>query len=163
MSSTPTRRTKFKHNRKSDVASKGDYSDSSSTLLLKSIKEPPRDFFPSKDDFTRLITVLFIACLVFASCNFFVSRFSTRRPMPFCNTDAYSLDLLSGESWFCYVSCVFGVLEIKDKETRNEIVEWFLTYVCYLWSNFLCLHNLDVYFSSLLRIAFSYSSFICQQ
>ena len=98
MSSTPKRRTKFKHNLNSDVASKRDSYGSSSAVLLNSIKGPPRDFFPSKDDLTRLITVLFIAGLVFVSCNFFVSRLETRRPRPFCDSDADSFDLLSGKS-----------------------------------------------------------------
>lgn len=98
MSSTPKRRTKFKHNLNSDVASKRDSYGSSSAVLLNSVKGPPRDFFPSKDDLTRLITVLFIAGLVFVSCNFFVSRLETRRPRPFCDSDADSFDLLSGKS-----------------------------------------------------------------
>lgn len=112
MSSTPKKRTKFKRNPNSDVGSGGDSSAPSSTVLLKSIKEPPRDFFPSKDDLAALLTVLFIACLVFVSCNFFVSRLSSRHPRPFCDTDADSLDLLSGKSCPSYVPCVyvFGVL-----------------------------------------------------
>lgn len=155
MSSTPKKRTKFKRNPNSDVGSGGDSSAPSSTVLLKSIKEPPRDFFPSKDDLAALLTVLFIACLVFVSCNFFVSRLSSRHPRPFCDTDADSLDLLSdvcepcprhGECRDGKLECLHGYrkhgrLCIEDgviNEAVNKLVEWLESHLCEANAKFLC-------------------------
>ncbi|KAG7036172.1 hypothetical protein SDJN02_02973 [Cucurbita argyrosperma subsp. argyrosperma] len=155
MSSTPKRRTKFKHNLNSDVASKRDSYGSSSAVLLNSIKGPPRDFFPSKDDLTRLVTVLFIAGLVFVSCNFFVSRLETRRPRPFCDSDADSFDLLSdacepcpshGECHEGKLECGHGYREhgrlcIEDgviNKAVKKLSEWLESHLCEANAKFLC-------------------------
>ncbi|XP_038888162.1 uncharacterized protein LOC120078048 [Benincasa hispida] len=155
MSSTPKKRTKVKRNTNSDVGSRGDSSVSSSTMLLKSIKEPPRDFFPSKDDLAALITVLFIACLIFVSCDFFVSRLASRQPRPFCDTDADSLDLLSdvcepcprhGECRDGKLKCLHGYrkhgrLCIEDgviNEAVNKLSEWLESHLCEANAKFLC-------------------------
>ncbi|XP_022159870.1 uncharacterized protein LOC111026156 isoform X2 [Momordica charantia] len=155
MSSTPKRRKKLKPNPDSDAGSKGDSSASSSTVLLKSLKQPPRDFFPSENDLIRLITVLFIACLVFLSCNFFVSRLASRRPEPFCDTDADSLDLLSdackpcpshGECRGGELECVRGYrkhgrLCIEDgviNEAVKKLSEWLESHLCEANAKFMC-------------------------
>ncbi|KGN60427.1 uncharacterized protein LOC101208017 isoform X1 [Cucumis sativus] len=159
MSSTPKKRTKVKRNPNSDVGSGSgsgvDSSVSSSSLLLKSIKEPPRDFFPSKDDLAALITVLIIACFVFVSCNFFVSRLSSRHPIPFCDTDADSSDFISdvcepcprhGECRDGKLECLHGYrkhgrLCIEDgviNEAVNKLSEWLESHLCEANAKFLC-------------------------
>ena len=70
----------------------------SSISLLKSIKEPPRNFFPSKDEFLRLVAVLAIASSVAVCCNIFFTLIN-RQPKPFCDShNSHSPDSISGTS-----------------------------------------------------------------
>ena len=71
---------------------------SSSNSLLESLKEPPQNFFPSKDEFLRLVAVLAIATSVAVACNMFVTTLINRQPKPFCDTHySHSPDSISGE------------------------------------------------------------------
>ena len=82
----------------------------SSISLLKSIKEPPRNFFPSKDEFLRLVAVLAIASSVAVCCNIFFTLIN-RQPKPFCDShNSHSPDSISGTYFMinCYLGfCLF--------------------------------------------------------
>ncbi|KAB1219589.1 hypothetical protein CJ030_MR3G011151 [Morella rubra] len=88
MSSTSKKRPKPKANAKPPLSP-----DSS----VKYLTEPPPNFFPSKSDILRLVTVLAIATSVALGCNFLATTLVNRQPKPFCDSrDLDSPDTLSG-------------------------------------------------------------------
>lgn len=88
MSSTSKKRPKPKANAKPPLSP-----DSS----VKYLTEPPPNFFPSKSEILRLVTVLAIATSVALGCNFLATTLVNRQPKPFCDSrDLDSPDTLSG-------------------------------------------------------------------
>ncbi|KAK9266858.1 hypothetical protein L1049_027117 [Liquidambar formosana] len=153
MDSTPKKRPKpdsanpkSKHTNQSP-----NYSPSSS---LNSFVEPPPNFFPSKAEFLRLITVIAIASSVAMACNFVVSILN-RQPKPFCDSDVDFPDSLSdfcepcpsnGECYQGKLECVHGYRkhgkscvedgDINDK--AKKLSEWVQTRVCEAYAQLLC-------------------------
>ncbi|XP_023641145.1 uncharacterized protein LOC111831384 [Capsella rubella] len=54
--------------------------------------EPPGSFFPSKDEFMRLLTVLLVACAVAFTCNFIAKSLSSNPTISFCDSNSDSID-----------------------------------------------------------------------
>ncbi|KAJ4951934.1 hypothetical protein NE237_028766 [Protea cynaroides] len=125
-----------------------------SSLLSLFLKEPPPGLFPSKEEFLRLLAVVFIAVSVFLACNFAVS-FLNRQPKPFCESDQTSEDALpyycepcpdNGECFSGKLECVRGYkkhgrLCVEDGEisqTAKKLSEWVELHVCEAYVQFLC-------------------------
>ncbi|KAM3686792.1 hypothetical protein ACJW31_10G028700 [Castanea mollissima] len=127
----------------------------SSNSLLKSIKEPPRNFFPSKDEFLRLVAVLAIASSVAVCCNVFFTLIN-RQPKPFCDShNSHSPDSISdfcepcpsnGECNQGELECVrgyrkHGKLCVEDgdiNETAKKLLKWIEIHLCEAQAQFLC-------------------------
>ncbi|XP_043694084.1 uncharacterized protein LOC122644763 [Telopea speciosissima] len=125
-----------------------------SSLLSLFLKEPPPGFFPSKEEFLRLLVVISIAVSVSMACNFTVD-FLNRQPKLFCDSDQTSEDALSdycepcpdnGECFNGKLECVrgykkLGRLCIEDGEisqTAKKLSEWVKQHVCEAHAQFLC-------------------------
>lgn len=129
---------------------------SSSNSLLESLKEPPQNFFPSKDEFLRLVAVLAIATSVAVACNMFVTTLITRQPKPFCDTHhSHSPDSISdfcepcpsnGECYQGKLECVRGYrkhgrLCVEDgdiNETAKKLSKWIEIHLCEAQAQLLC-------------------------
>ncbi|XP_057976659.1 uncharacterized protein LOC131163871 [Malania oleifera] len=129
-------------------------SSSSSFTSLRFLMEPSSNFFPSKDDFFRLLAVLVIAASVAMSCNFIVG-FLGRQPKPFCDSNGNSRDSVSdvcepcpnnGECYQGKLECVRGYrkhgnLCVEDgdiSEAAKKLSEWVEMHVCEAYAQFLC-------------------------
>ncbi|KAK7854229.1 uncharacterized protein LOC111997914 [Quercus suber] len=126
-----------------------------SNSLLKSIKEPPHNFFPSKDEFLRLVAVLAIASSVAVGCNIFFTLIN-RQPKPFCDShNSHSPDSISdfcepcpsnGECNQGKLECVrgyrkHGKLCVEDgdiNETAKKLLKWIEIHLCEAQAQFLC-------------------------
>uniref|UniRef100_A0A6P4BCT5 uncharacterized protein LOC107430471 isoform X2 n=1 Tax=Ziziphus jujuba TaxID=326968 RepID=A0A6P4BCT5_ZIZJJ len=153
VSATPKKRPKPKPKPNGGCSSDSVPSSSSS---LKSILEPPQNFFPSKDDFLRLIAVLAIATSVTLACNFFATFLLNRESKPFCDTTVVdSLDSLYDfcepcpSNGHCYegkLECDHGYrkhgkLCIEDGEiikTAKKLSEWIELHLCEANAQYLC-------------------------
>ncbi|XP_075640203.1 uncharacterized protein LOC142611942 [Castanea sativa] len=127
----------------------------SSNSLLKSIKEPPQNFFSSKDEFLRLVAVLAIASSVAVCCNVFFTLID-RQPKPFCDShNSHSPDSISdfyepcpsnGECNQGKLECVrgyrkHGKLCVEDgdiNETAKKLLKWIEIHLCEAQAHFLC-------------------------
>ncbi|XP_038679640.1 uncharacterized protein LOC119980883 isoform X2 [Tripterygium wilfordii] len=144
MSSTPKKRPKSKPNA----------SPSSTPPIPHSIVEPPENFFPSKEEFLRLLAVLAIASSVVVTCNFLVSFFNPTQK-PFCDSVSDSLDSLSdfcepcpsnGECYQGKLECVHGYrrqgnLCVEDgdiNETAKRLSKWVEKRLCEAYAQSLC-------------------------
>lgn len=63
----------------------------SSHSPIKSLLEPPQSFFPSKEEFIKLLTMLLIACAVAFTCSFLAKHLDSD-PKSFCDSDSDSTD-----------------------------------------------------------------------
>ncbi|XP_050264631.1 uncharacterized protein LOC126708752 isoform X3 [Quercus robur] len=127
----------------------------SSNSLLKSIKEPSHNIFPSKDEFLRLVAVLAIASSVAVCCNIFFTLIN-RQPKPFCDShNSHSPDSISdfcepcpsnGECNQGKLECVrgyrkHGKLCVEDgdiNETAKKLLKWIEIHLCEAQAQFLC-------------------------
>ncbi|CAM8906562.1 unnamed protein product [Rhodiola kirilowii] len=128
---------------------------SSSTLsTLVSLTEPSPDFFPSKSDFLRLVTVIAIAALVAVACNFVFSVVN-QQPRPFCDSEVDYDDSASdycepcprnGECHNGELECakgyrLIGRLCVEDgviAEKAKKISELVETFVCKATARSMC-------------------------
>ncbi|XP_042489225.1 uncharacterized protein LOC122069299 [Macadamia integrifolia] len=125
-----------------------------SSLLSLFLKEPPPGFFPSKEEFLRLLAVVSIAVSVAMACNFAVN-FLNRQPKLFCDSDQTSEDAISdfcepcpdnGECFNGKLECVHGYKKygrrcIEDGEisqTAKKLSEGVKQHVCEAYAQFLC-------------------------
>ncbi|KAF5960101.1 hypothetical protein HYC85_001310 [Camellia sinensis] len=158
MASTPKKRQKpdpINPNRKSKPTTNNPNSSSSSSSSSQSLLiEPPTSLFPSKSEFLRLVSVVFIAASVAVACNYAVTILN-RHPKPFCDTNAdfdYSLSdscepcPSNGECSEGKLECVRGYrknakLCVEDgdiNETAKKLSELVETRICGAYAQFLC-------------------------
>ncbi|XAR54848.1 hypothetical protein NMG60_11030159 [Bertholletia excelsa] len=127
------------------------HSSSSSSSFLA---EPPPNFFPSKSEFLRLVTVLAIAASVALACSY-VSTFLNRQPKPFCDSNAdfdYSLSDTCEpcpSNGMCYegqLECAYGYRKhgrscVEDGDINGKakkLTELAEIYACDAYAQFLC-------------------------
>ncbi|XP_062073761.1 uncharacterized protein LOC133777981 [Humulus lupulus] len=150
MSSAPKKRPKPKSSSSSPSPSP------SANFSLKSFFwEPPDNFFPSKDDFFRLIAGLAIAASIAAACNFFANSFMNTQPKPFCDSGVDHSDLLSdhcepcpsnGQCYQGKLKCDSGYrkrgnLCIEDgdiNQTAKKLSDWVQLHLCESYAQYLC-------------------------
>ncbi|XP_062145713.1 uncharacterized protein LOC133853713 isoform X2 [Alnus glutinosa] len=148
MSSTPKKRPK--------PNAKPTSSSSSSSSSLSPLMEPPQSFFPSTDEFLRLVAVLAIATFVALGCNLLATTFINRQSKPFCDSgDLDSPDAISdfcelcpsnGECYQGKLECVRGYRKhgkfcVEDgdiNETAKKLSEWVEVHLCEAYAQFLC-------------------------
>lgn len=165
MASTPTKRQKpdpINPNRKFKPTNNNPNSSSSSSSSHSLLIEPPPSLFPSKSEFLRLVSVVFIAASVAVACNYAVTILN-RHPKPFCDTNAdfdYSLSdscepcPSNGECSEGKLECVFGYrkhakLCVEDgdiNETAKKLSELVETRICEAYAQFLCKGTGTVWF-----------------
>ncbi|CAH8383576.1 unnamed protein product [Eruca vesicaria subsp. sativa] len=87
----------------------------SSPSPITSLLEPPQSFFPSKEEFIKLLTVLLIACAVAFTCSF-LSKHLNSDPKKFCdsNSDSIESDLDSCEPCPVNGECHQGKLQCNN-------------------------------------------------
>uniref|UniRef100_A0A1J3GLQ6 Man1/Src1-like C-terminal domain-containing protein n=1 Tax=Noccaea caerulescens TaxID=107243 RepID=A0A1J3GLQ6_NOCCA len=66
-------------------------SPKSSPSPVRSLLEPSESFFPSKEEFVRLLAVVLVACAVAFTCSFLATNLSST-PESFCDSDLDSID-----------------------------------------------------------------------
>ncbi|XP_059444771.1 uncharacterized protein LOC132176548 isoform X2 [Corylus avellana] len=128
---------------------------SSSTSSMSSLMEPPQSFFPSTNEFLRLVAVLAIATFVALGCNLLATTFN-RQPKPFCDSgDLDSHDAISdfcepcpsnGECYQGKLECMRGYTQhgkfcVEDgdiNETAKKLSEWVEIHLCEAYAQFLC-------------------------
>ncbi|XP_019097272.1 PREDICTED: uncharacterized protein LOC104771913 isoform X1 [Camelina sativa] len=111
------------------------------------LPEPPQSFFPSKDEFLRLLTVLLVACAVAFTCNFLAKSMSSNPTIPFCDSNFDSIDSdldlcepcpMNGECYQGKLKCNHGYrkqanLCVEDgeiNELTKKLVGYFERKVC---------------------------------
>uniref|UniRef100_A0A5B7BXT4 Man1/Src1-like C-terminal domain-containing protein n=1 Tax=Davidia involucrata TaxID=16924 RepID=A0A5B7BXT4_DAVIN len=153
MASTPKKRPKPGYTNpktKPDDNNPSSSCSSSHSLLM----EPSPDFFPSKGEFLRLVTVVAIAASVAMACNYVVT-FLNRQPKPFCDSN---IDFDNSLSDFCEPcpsngECYEGKLEcargyrkhgklcVEDgdiNETAKKLLKLVEIRVCEAYAQYLC-------------------------
>ncbi|CAN8245864.1 unnamed protein product [Cochlearia groenlandica] len=123
--------------------------------------EPPESFFPSRDEFVRLLTVVFFACAVAFSCSFLAKHMSSN-PKPFCDVN---FDSIESDSYLCEPcpvngECKQGKLQcnhgykkqknlcVEDGEinkSAKKMVEYFERRVCESYAHNECYGSGDIW------------------
>ncbi|KAF3595403.1 hypothetical protein DY000_02024690 [Brassica cretica] len=118
----------------------------SSHSPIRSLLEPPQSFFPSKEEFIKLLTMLLIACAVAFTCSFLAKHLGSD-PKSFCDSDSDSIDSdldscepcpVNGECHQGKLQCDHGyrkqgTLCIEDgaiNESTKKLVRHFERIVC---------------------------------
>ncbi|XP_021825139.1 uncharacterized protein LOC110766166 isoform X2 [Prunus avium] len=130
-------------------------SPESSLSSIASTLEPSQNFFPSKEEFSRLTAVLAIAASVALTLNFLSSTLINRHSKPFCDSSLDSLDFLpdscepcpsNGQCYQGKMECLQGFkkrgkLCIEDgdiNETAKKLAERVEIRLCEALAEFLC-------------------------
>ncbi|XP_008229543.1 PREDICTED: uncharacterized protein LOC103328907 [Prunus mume] len=130
-------------------------SPESSLSSIASTLEPSQNFFPSKEEFSRLTVVLAIAASVALTLNFLSSTLINRHSKPFCDSSLDSLDFLpdscepcpsNGRCYQGKMECLQGFkkrgkLCIEDgdiNETAKKLAERVEIRLCEALAEFLC-------------------------
>ncbi|GKV10740.1 hypothetical protein SLEP1_g22061 [Rubroshorea leprosula] len=123
---------------------------SSNSLII----EPPKNLFPSREEFLRLLAVVAIASAVAFSCNFLVAFFSSGSK-PFCDSNLDSMDSIpdicepcpsNGECYQGKLKCArgyrrHGKLCVEDgdiNETAKKLSDLIENRLCEAYAQFLC-------------------------
>ncbi|CAL9029056.1 unnamed protein product [Prunus brigantina] len=130
-------------------------SPESSLSSIASTLEPSQNFFPSKEEFSRLTVVLAIAASVALTLNFLSSTLINRHSKPFCDSSLDSLDFFpdscepcpsNGQCYQGKMECLqgfkkHGKLCIEDgdiNETAKKLAERVEIRLCEALAEFLC-------------------------
>ncbi|KAI5327781.1 hypothetical protein L3X38_027177 [Prunus dulcis] len=130
-------------------------SPESSLSSIASTLEPSQNFFPSKEEFSRLTVVLAIAASVALTLNFLSSSLINRHSKPFCDSSLDSVDFLpdscepcpsNGQCYQGKMECLQGFkkrgkLCIEDgdiNETAKKLAERVEIRLCGALAEFLC-------------------------
>ncbi|VVB08163.1 unnamed protein product [Arabis nemorensis] len=118
----------------------------SSLSPIRSLLEPSENFFPSKEEFVRLLIVLLVACVVAFTCSF-LAKYLSSNPTSFCDSNFESIDSdldlcepcpINGECYQGKLQCNHGYrkqgnLCIEDgeiSESTKKLVVHFERKVC---------------------------------
>ncbi|KAJ7944638.1 Inner nuclear membrane Man1 [Quillaja saponaria] len=117
--------------------------------------EPPQNFFPSKNEFLRLIVVIAVASAVAVVCNFLATSLINPRQKPYCDSNVDGPDVSSdfcepcpnnGECYDGKLECIpghrkHGKLCVEDGdiyETAKKISERVENQLCEAYARYLC-------------------------
>ncbi|KAL1217721.1 hypothetical protein V5N11_029276 [Cardamine amara subsp. amara] len=135
----------------------------SSPSSIRSLLEPSENFFPSKEEFLRLLTVLLVACAVAFTCNF-ISKYLSSNPKPFCDSNFDSIDSdldlcepcpINGECYQGKLLCNHGfrkqgTLCVEDgeiNESTKKLVGHFERKVCEAYAHNECYATGEIWVS----------------
>ncbi|KAG7536175.1 Man1/Src1 C-terminal [Arabidopsis suecica] len=127
----------------------------SSSSPIRSMLEPPQSFFPSKEEFFRLLKVLLVACAVAFTCNFLAKSLSSNPTKSFCDSNFDSIDSdldfcepcpINGECYQGKLKCNLGYkkqrnLCVEDgeiNESTKKLVGYFERKVCEAYAHNEC-------------------------
>ncbi|BBH02952.1 hypothetical protein Prudu_013675 [Prunus dulcis] len=115
-------------------------SPESSLSSIASTLEPSQNFFPSKEEFSRLTVVLAIAASVALTLNFLSSTLINRHSKPFCDSSLDSLDFLpdscdpcpsNGQCYQARWNVFKDLRSVGSRKGRNSSLWALAEFLCY--------------------------------